>query len=205
MKILIEGTDYSGKSTLAKDLKRWFETEKQQSFVYYHNPKGLTPESNELYESIKNETDMREKEIKILLSHSINQKEIDSISQTQNVIVDRSIYTFYAYQMNHLNDQEICDLVYKAFDFPNFSFDAAFCLTSEKHIARLRAQKRVDNDPLDDYFLNNFFKVKRIFDCFDQTNLIDSNVKKLYDTSEMTHSDLLEKAKRTILNAKLCT
>ena len=197
MKILIEGCDFSGKTTLAKNLKYYIE-KNYDSCEYYHNPKGHLEISRNLYEEIKQETDEVIKNTKLLLSHANNVKEINKIATNNHTVVDRSIFSYYAYQLRHKSIEDTYQLFYDYLGFSqqDFYFDVAVGLTANLEDLKKRAKKQ--NDELDDYFIQNMFEIKACFDNFKDDILIDSPVKLSYNTSMFGEQDLLNEITRVL-------
>lgn len=193
MKILIEGADYTGKTTVAKKLKKHIDKNYKDGCIYFHNPEGLNNHSIQLYEKIKNTNDLTLKSIYLLESHHINQQTIDELSQKTNVVVDRSIFSYRCYQMIQFSEEQTLSLINEYFNLPKFDFDCAIGLTATKEELIRRAKERKGNDSLDDYFLQNIERVTEMFESFEETQIIESPRKVCYDTTSMSIDDVYNK------------
>ena len=185
MIVLIEGVDFTGKTTIAQMLKKHIDSISDDGCVYFHNPEGLNDESRELYDKIKNTKDQTLKDIYLLQSHYLNQKKINKLAKTTNVVVDRSIFTYCMYNMNG-DDDSVISLTEHLFDFPKYHFDYAIGLNADIEELQRRAKNRGHNDVLDDYFLKHLVSIKRHMDNFEYTTVFDSDVRLCYDTTNLT-------------------
>lgn len=148
--ILIEGSEATGKSTVAKELAKYY------GGIHYHNPAGISESSNKLYDYIKDNANALCDDAMLLLmlsSHITNITEMNALKASGEVVVcDRSILSSFAYNSD-----------YSAYKFrkllkyarvPELDYDNVFILYSTKKTILERLYSRNDNDPLDDVFIN---------------------------------------------------
>lgn len=191
MKILIEGTDFSGKTTLAKKIKKYID--QHDSCIYFHMPKGRTEESRTLYDNIKSERRTGAKDIKILLSHYYNSEYV--LNTNSNMVVDRSILSFCCYQNI---DPELIKQMMVSFEIPTLEFDLAFCYVCDGDAIKERMNRT--NDSLDEYYLSNVANIMKNYSIFPHTDLFDCERHNRYfiDSSDMSEDDMFEGAKEVI-------
>lgn len=143
--IVIEGVDYTGKTTLARELT------KRTGGVYYHSPSGQAGMVTEdLYGLLRGRQMQDGTKAAIMLATNIeNITRMNELkAEGETVIADRSIFSMFAYQ--GLPIKETLTL----FNVPQFDYDLVVHLDAKYHTILERHNAR-GADALDEYFIEH--------------------------------------------------
>jgi len=186
--ILFEGTDYSGKTSVAKALAA-----RDQTGTYYHSPSGSTDTTHALYEILKSDAPDINVDVKLLLMLAANVLGINAMNSlkmvhNQNVYADRSILSMLVYQSVPIvmyNDLS------KIFTIPTLDVDHVFLFTADTETLMHRFRTRTNKDNLDDFFMKHLYDIcKRYQDL--TTYIYPKEKVTVVDTSNRTVEDTIE-------------
>lgn len=181
--ILVEGPEATGKSTLCRLL-----SERTPGSVVFHCPKGDSKVSNELYDVVKDNSDMDErvKRLVLLATHVENINHLNKLRQDgHTVFCDRSIVSFLTYQ--GVSDNDILKMI-EVHHVPSLECDAAIILMADKPVMIQRLTER-GVDSLDSYFLAN---IERIMDRYRELAANPFADVISIDTSDIDQDECLE-------------
>jgi thymidylate kinase len=157
--ILIEGSEATGKSTIARELTI------DNVGINFHNPAGLSKTTKDLYDYMKTNANTVPSDSMLLLmlaAHIININKMNALKAAgEFVVCDRSILSSFAYNSDHSVDEfnHLLTMV----RVPPLNYDKVFVLSSSKETIIKRLYSRKNNDPLDAVFLE---KIDTILDRY---------------------------------------
>lgn len=147
--ILIEGSEATGKSTIARELVI------DNIGINYHNPAGKSKMTNNLYDYMKDNANGISDDSMLLLmlsAHITNINEMNALKAAgEFVVCDRSILSSFAY--NSTDSVYKFKKLLKYAKVPTLNYDKAFILTSSKETILERLYSRNENDSFDEVFL----------------------------------------------------
>lgn len=184
---IIEGMDYTGKTTVAKKLAEHYDG------MYIHSPTGslVDPFVGDVYDILKEHPDMRRStKAALMLACNIEccRGANEAKENGETVFMDRSIFSMYPYQKISINELKAMTTLFN-FEFPNF--DEMFLLTADVSSILLRHELR-DSDNLDDYFLANMERIRKNYQNLAMQSRIHFNTGFVeVDTTELAISETL--------------
>lgn len=183
--IVIEGTDFSGKTTTAKNLAS------NIGAMFFACPKGETQLSETLYERLKSDTvDARTKDAITLALHVENSKRIlCRASEGQDIVVDRNYLSLLAYAQNYFRDFITMNQHY----YKLFEPDLTVILYAQDDILLKRYAERNELDALDEYFKDN---IKRISYFYEYVSKRFARNQLKIDTSNTTINEVVERIQK---------
>lgn len=146
---MLEGPDYTGKSTVAKYL-----ADQIPNAIYYHSPAGIQTITEALYEIIKTNTQELRPNVKALLmlaGNIININAMNNLKMNGKIVVaDRSILSMFAYQDVTIH---LYESLKELFDVPSLQVDTVLLFTASKEEIMRRYKLRNSRDSLDEFFM----------------------------------------------------
>ena len=94
----------------------------------------------------------------------INGNDIERISKNNRVVIDRSVFSMFAYQFRDYSYDEFNTLL-NMMEVPNLVYDHVICLYCDEETLRKRYEERYDDDmdDMDSYFLENLKSINDFY------------------------------------------
>lgn len=148
--VLLEGADCSGKTTIAKRLVEDVDG------IYYHNPAGVTPLTNDFYNHVLKKVADQPMGITRLLQlagNALNAHTMNQLREAGNFVVsDRNLLSTIVYQRMEPHDiQEIMGVV----GAETYKFDCAILLTNSYETMLKRMDVRGEPDAWDKHLIDH--------------------------------------------------
>ena len=193
MLVQVEGSDFTGKTTISGIIKDYLNETTNKKTVYFHNPTGNSEISNYIYNYIKsNECIGNEKISMMLAALSKNFNDIRELSNHYNVVMDRGLISFYVYQFRQLSPSTFYTML-DLFNFEDIEFDKTFILTCSDDELERRVKGRNDNDELDNYFLERIHEINNTYkDNVLMNQLIETGEVINLDTTNLDHGSCVD-------------
>lgn len=186
MLVQVEGSDFTGKTTICKLLQDYLDETTNIETVYYHNPTGHSKISGQIYDYIKSGScNSNEKIVMMMAALTKNFNEIKELSKTNNVVVDRGLISFYVYQFRNLSPSTFYTML-DLFNFTDLDFDKTFILTCSDEEMIRRAEERDNNDVLDSFFMTRIHEINNTYkDSILMNQLVESGEVITLDTTNL--------------------
>lgn len=186
MLVQVEGSDFTGKTTICELLQDYLYETTNIETIYYHNPTGRSKISDQIYDYIKSGScNSNEKIVMMMAALTKNFNEIKELSKTNNVVVDRGLISFYVYQFRNLSPSTFYTML-DLFNFTDLDFDKTFILTCSDEEMIRRAKGRDNNDVLDSYFMTRIHEINNTYkDSILMNQLVESGDVITLDTTNL--------------------
>lgn len=193
MLIQVEGSDFTGKTTISGIIKEYLDDTTNRETVYFHNPSGNSDISNYIYDYIKSDECIGNEKISMMLATlSKNFNDIRELSKHYNVVMDRGLISFYVYQFRQLSPSTFYTML-DLFNFEDINFDKTFILTCSDDELERRAKGRETNDELDNYFLERIHEINKTYkDNVLMNQLVESGEVVNLDTTNLDHDSCVD-------------
>lgn len=181
--IVVDGIDGVGKTDLCISLLNHLEN----SF-YVHCPDGISDITTSLAKILRTEKNPGVVKSFMMATHVKNINDCNDLKKQHNVVLDRSLLSFLAYQ--NISPEDF-SLLSKIFDIPKLQYDHAILLIADKKSIEKRFAMRKKKDSFDIHFLDNYDTILNGY--LTKYSLIFKDNCHIIETSNLSKNDVKNK------------